>query len=203
LPIDEILDEVKKQDAVSSAAHPFSLVDALRDDSKKCDLIEVFNSNNIDLISNAKSAQFAEDNNLVGVAGSDSHVLSSLGRCLNEIESENTLDAVLHSMKHKKIRISKTGYTQQNETMEHLRYKIINSKDYIQDYLNEHYSNSKWLFLLFHKLFEMNPNSVLWTLFYKIAVLALKRISQKVNVKNYDMSFMNERQLSSIIKMAI
>ena len=47
LPLEEIVDEIRKQDGVSCAPHPFSLLDALRDDAKKCDLIEVFNSNNI------------------------------------------------------------------------------------------------------------------------------------------------------------
>ena len=37
--IDEILDAAKSQDAVTIAPHPFSLVDALRVDSLKCDLI--------------------------------------------------------------------------------------------------------------------------------------------------------------------
>ena len=37
--IDEILDAAKSQDAVTIAPHPFSLVDALRDDSLKCDSV--------------------------------------------------------------------------------------------------------------------------------------------------------------------
>ena len=52
--LDEILDDAKDQDAVTIAPHPFSLIDALREDSKKCDLFEVFNSANIDVYSNKR-----------------------------------------------------------------------------------------------------------------------------------------------------
>ena len=51
----EILDEAKKQDAVTIAPHPFSLMDALREDSIHCDLFEVFNSSNVDVYSNIKA----------------------------------------------------------------------------------------------------------------------------------------------------
>ena len=80
IPLEEIIDEVAKQGGVSSAPHPFSLIDALRESAKKCDMVEVFNSNNVDLLSNARAAQFALDNNMIQVAGSDSHVISTLGR---------------------------------------------------------------------------------------------------------------------------
>ena len=46
LSLQDVLDEAKKQDAVTIAPHPFSLLDALREDSIYCDLFEVFNSSN-------------------------------------------------------------------------------------------------------------------------------------------------------------
>ena len=131
LTVDEIIDQVKEQGGVSSAPHPFSLLDALRDDAQKCDMVEVFNSNNVDVLSNARATQFALDNNMTQVAGSDSHVLSTLGRCVNVVDSENNLDDILHSMKHGQIQISQTGYALQTETLDHLRYKITNSKEYL------------------------------------------------------------------------
>ena len=83
LGIDEIVDCVRQQGGVSSAPHPFSLLDALREDAGKCDMVEVFNSNNVDVISNARATQFALDRGMTRVAGSDSHILSTLGRCVN------------------------------------------------------------------------------------------------------------------------
>ena len=203
MSLSEVIDEVHKQGGVSSAPHPFSLLDALRDDAKKCDMVEVFNSNNVDVLSNARATQFALDNNMVKVAGSDSHVLSTLGRCVNVIDSENNLDDILCAMKHGRIDISQTGYALQNETIDHLKYKINNSKDYVLEYISENYPNAKWLFTLLLRIYDSNQNSSMWPLLYKIAVYLMKRISQKINFQNKDPSFMKDRNLATMFKMAI
>ncbi|MDH3203166.1 MAG: PHP domain-containing protein [Nitrosopumilus sp.] len=200
--LDEIIDEVSKQGGVSSAPHPFSLIDALRENAKKCDMVETFNSNNVDVLSNARATQFALDNNMIQVAGSDSHVLSTLGRCVNVIDSENNLDDILHAMKHGKLKISQTGYALQNETLDHLKYKINNSKEYLIDYISEHYPNAKWLLALLLRIYDSNQNSHMWPLFYNISLYMMKRISQKINFENKDPSFMKERNLGTMFKMA-
>ena len=203
ISLDEIIDQVHKQGGVSSSPHPFSILNALRDSAKKCDMVEVFNSNNIDLLSNARATQFALDNNMIQVSGSDSHVLSTLGRCVNVIDSENNLDDILHAMKHGKIEISQTGYALENEIIDHLRYKINTSKEYIADYVSEHYPSTKWLFDLLLKIYDSNPNSALWPLTYRITIYFLKRISQKINFQDKDPSFLKERNLSTMFKMAL
>ena len=200
---EEILDEVERQGAVSSAPHPFGLINALRENAKKCDMIEVFNSNNVDVISNARAAQFALDNEMVQVAGSDSHVLSTLGRCVNVIDSENNVDDVLHAMKQGKITISQMGYTMQDEILDHLKYKINNSKEYLLDYIAEHYPNEKWLFLLLLRIYNSNQNSSMWPLFYKISIFVIRRISKKINFQNHDPHSIGDRHLLNIFKMAL
>ena len=162
LPMEEIIDEIKKQNAISSAPHPFGLVDALREKAKNCDMIEVFNSNNVDVISNLKASQFAMENNLTQVSGSDSHVNSTLGRCVNVIDSENTLDDVLSAMRHNKIKILNTGYTLHNEALEHLKFKIDNSKEYIFNYVKKHHPNHVWLFSFLLKMYNLDHDSYLW-----------------------------------------
>ncbi len=203
ISLSEVIDEVHKQGGVSSAPHPFSLLDALRNDAKKCDMVEVFNSNNVDVLSNARATQFALDNNMVKVAGSDSHVLSTLGRCVNVIDSENNLDDILCAMRKGRIEISQTGYALQNETLDHLKYKINNSKDYVLEYISENYPNAKWLLTLLFRIYDSNQNSSMWPLLYKIAVYLMKRISQKINFQNKDPSFMKDRNLATMFKMAI
>lgn len=203
LTLDEVIDEVRKQGGISSAPHPFSLLDALRDNAKKCDMVEVFNSNNVDVLSNAKATQFAIEHNMIQVSGSDSHVLSTLGRCVNVIDSENNLDDILQSMRKGKITISQTGYALPIETLDHLKYKISNSKEYLIDYIAEHYPHAKWLLNLMLKIYDSNQNSHLWSLFYTIAVYLMKRISQKINFQNYDSSFMKDRNLGTMFKMAL
>jgi hypothetical protein len=203
LSLEEIIDEVKKQNGISSAPHPFSLVAALRDKAKKCDMIEVFNSNNIDVISNAKASQFAIDNNMTQVSGSDSHIVSTLGRCVNVIDSENSLDDILSAMKNKKIKILNTGYTLPDETLEHLKFKINNSKEYIFEYIRKHHPNTLWLFSFLYKMYNIDQDSYLWTIFYKFCLYFLKRISHKINYQNLDSNFMNERNPWFIFKKAL
>ena len=203
ISIDEVIDKVHDQGGISSAPHPFSLLDALRFNAKKCDMVEVFNSNNVDILSNAKATEFALDNNMTQVAGSDSHVLSTLGRCVNVIDSENNLDDVLQAMKHGKIEISQTGYALQSETLDHLRYKINNSKDYLIEYISENYPNARWLLNFLLRIYDSNQNSHMWSLFYTIAIYLMKRISKKINFQNKDPSFMKDRNLATMFKMAL
>jgi len=203
ISLEEVIDEVAKQGGVSSAPHPFSLIDALRESAKKCDMVEVFNSNNVDLLSNTRAAQFALDNNMIQVAGSDSHVLSTIGRCVNVIDSENNLDDILYAMKHGRIEISQTGYTSENEILDHLRYQIDISREYIADYISENYPNSKWLATLLLKMHDSNQYNLLWLMSYKIILYFLKRISKKINFQNKDPSFMKERNLATMFRMAL
>jgi hypothetical protein len=203
LTLDEIVDEIRKQDGISCAPHPFSLLDALREEAIKCDMVEVFNSNNVDIISNAKAAEFSIKHNKIGVAGSDSHVLSTLGRCVNVIESENTLDDVLYSMRHNKISIHQMGYAKEQETLEHIKYKINNSKDYLAEYIREHYPNSQWVMSLLLKMYDLNQNSYMWSLVYKLAVYLMKRVSNKINIQGYDATKLHDRNLATMLRMAI
>ncbi|WP_299292183.1 PHP domain-containing protein [Nitrosopumilus sp.] len=203
ISIDEVLDEVKKQGGVSSAPHPFSLLDALRNDAKKCDMVEIFNSNNVDILSNSRAKQYAVDNEMIQVSGSDSHVLSTLGRCVNVIDSERNLDDVLRAMKQGHVKITQTGYATQSETLDHLQYKINNSKEYFIDYIQKHYPNAKWLLNLLLQIYESNQNSRMWELSYKTAVYLMKRISYKINIQNQDPGFMKERNLATMFKMAL
>ena len=202
LSLGEIIDEARSQNAITSAPHPFSILDALREQAKSCDLIEVFNSNNVDMISNAKAIQFAQKNNMVGVAGSDSHVLSTLGRCVNVIESENTLDDILSAMKKGKIQIQRSDYASGKETLEHLRYKINNSKDYISEYIAKYYPRYERLFSFLLKIFEMSQNNRFWLLIYQLAIMGLKRMSNKINLQNYDSSILREKNLGTYCRLA-
>ena len=203
LTLEEITDEIRKQDGISCAPHPFSLLDALRNDAQKCDMIEIFNSNNVDIISNARATEFALHHNKIGVAGSDSHVLSPLGRCVNVIESENSLDHALYSMRHGLISVHQTGYAKEQETLEHIKYKINNSKDYLAEYIREHYPNSQWMMSLLLKMYDLNQNSYMWSILYKLAVFLMKRISNKINVQGYDASKLHDRNLATMLRMAI
>ena len=203
LSLHEILDEAKKQNAITVAPHPFSLLDALREDSIHCDLFEVFNSSNVDVYSNLKAEKFANEKGLNVVAGSDSHVQSTIGRSTNLIDSENKLDDVINAMKHQKITIERTGYVQPKEALEHIRYKIENSAFFIDKYTSQFYPRALWSIKLLYKLYMVDPEGIFWNMFYRMSISALKRISKKINFEGYDHRLFRERNLVNILKMAI
>ena len=199
--LDEIIDAAKAQDAVTIAPHPFSLVDALRDDSLKCDLFEVFNSSSVDIHSNKKAEIFAKENNLLTTVGSDSHISSTIGRCTNMIDAQNNLDDVISAMKKGKISIEKTEYITRSEVLEHIRYKIENSKEYIDQYVNEFYPKHSWLFNMMYKSYMFTKKSILWDVVFKIALFGLRRISYKINFEGYDPYVFRTRDIPAITKM--
>jgi len=199
--IDEIIDAAKLQDAVTIAPHPFSLVDALRDDSLKCDLFEVFNSSNVDIYSNKKAEIFAKENNLLTTVGSDSHVSSTIGRCTNMIDAQNNLDDVICAMKKGKISLEKTEYITRSEILEHIRYKIENSKEYIDQYVNEFYPKYFWLFNMMYKSYMLTKKSIIWDVTFKLALFGLRRISYKINFGGYDPYAFRTRDIPTITKM--
>ena len=201
LSLHEILDEAKKQDAITIAPHPFSLLVALREDSIHCDLFEVFNSSNVDVYSNLKAKKFAKEKSLHVVAGSDSHVQSTIGRSTNLIYSENNLDSVIAAMKHHKITIENTGYVQPKEALEHIRYKIQNSAFFIDKYTSQFYPRALLPIKLLYKLYMINPEGVFWNMFYRMSIVALRRISRKINFEGYDYRLFRERNLANILKM--
>jgi hypothetical protein len=201
LSLHEILDEAKIQDAVTIAPHPFSLMDALREDSTYCDLFEVFNSSNVDVYSNLRAKKFAKEKSLHVVAGSDSHVQSTIGRSTNLIYSENKLDSVITAMKHRKITIENTGYVQPKEALEHIKYKIQNSAFFIDKYTAQFYPRVLGPVKLLYKLYMINPEGIFWNMFYRMSIIALKRISKKINFEGYDHRLFRERDLGTIAKM--
>ena len=201
LSLHEILDEAKKQDAITIAPHPFSLLVALREDSTYCDLFEVFNSSNVDVYSNLKAKKFAKEKSLHVVAGSDSHVQSTIGRSTNLIYSENNLDSVIAAMKHHKITIENTGYVQPKEALEHIRYKIQNSAFFIDKYTSQFYPRALLPIKLLYKLYMINPEGIFWNMFYRMSIIALRRISKKINFGGYDHRLFRERDLGTIAKM--
>ncbi|MCE2508677.1 MAG: PHP domain-containing protein, partial [Nitrosopumilaceae archaeon] len=203
LPLPEVLDEIRRQDGVSSAPHPFSLLDALRGDAAHCDIIEVFNSNNVDAISNARAAEFAASHSMTAVAGSDSHILSTMGRCVNAVHSQNTLDNMLPAIRHGRVDIERSGYALGAETLEHLQYKIRNSRRYLEGYIAEHYPNAAWLLNLLLRVYSARPDSALWAIFYRLGVYLMGRISSKVNEHGVDPDFMRDRNLATMLRMAL
>jgi predicted metal-dependent phosphoesterase TrpH len=201
--IEETLDAIDSQGAISCAPHPFGLSNGLREKAILCDLIEVFNSNNVDRYSNLRALHFAKTNNMIEVAGSDSHVVSTFGRCVNLIDSENNLDDILYAMRRGKTTIGCSGYVTSREMIEHALYKIKNSREDIIAYFKENHPHLTGTCRFLINAFESNPDSIVWTTAYKVALCMITKLSNKINFKDQDHTVLYQRNLRAILPMIL
>jgi predicted metal-dependent phosphoesterase TrpH len=203
MTLEETLDEIKRQDAISCAAHPFAVTNGIREKAEKCDMMESFNSNNVDRFSNIIAERFAKEHNIKSIAGSDSHVLSTMGKCVNAIESENNLDSVLSAMRRGRIETTAKDYATKDQVFEHAFYIISSSKDLLLDYALQHhpraYSASRWAL----NSFTSNPNSRTWRSLASLILFLTKRASEKVNIKGYDPLIFTQRPWKKLIALSL
>lgn len=203
MSLEETLDEIGRQDGVSCAAHPFAVTNGIREKASACDMMESFNSNNVDRFSNIVANKFAKNNGIPEVAGSDSHVLTTIGKCINTIESENNLDSILEIMRHGKMRIASNDYASRNEVYEHAYYIIKSSHGLLLENILEchphFYRIAKWILNSCTK----DPDSELWRSVAAISLYLTKRVSEKVNIKGHDPWIFTERSWKKLITMAL
>ena len=203
MALEETLDEIRKQDAISCAAHPFAVTNGIREKASLCDMMESFNSNNVDRFSNVMAERFAKEHSMHCIAGSDSHVISTIGNCVNLIESENNLDSILAEMRRGKVEMSRKVYASNEEIFEHAFYIISSSRELLLDYALRHhpraYTAAKWAL----GSFTSNPNSRLWRSLASLLLFLAKRASEKVNVKGYDPQIFSERPWKKLIALSL
>jgi len=201
--LEETLDEIRRQDAVSCAAHPFAVTNGIRERARMCDMMESFNSNNVDRFSNLVAYNFAKNNAMHMIAGSDSHVLTTIGRCTNLIEAENNLDSVIHSMRNGRLQIDSKDYASKQEVYEHAYYIISSSRELLlRDALDNHrrmYWISKWAL----DSYTRNHHNFLWRSIGALALYLAKRVSEKVNIKGHDSNVFANRPWRKLISMGL
>lgn len=203
MTLDETLEEIRKQDAISCAAHPFAVTNGIREKAEKCDMMESFNSNNVDRFSNIIAERFAKEHNMKSIAGSDSHVLSTMGKCVNAIESENTLDSIMQAMRHGRVEATSKDYASNDQVFEHAFYIISSSKDLLLDYALKHhpraYSAARWAL----NSFTSNPDSRIWRSLASLVLFLTKRASEKVNIQGYDPQIFSDRPWKRLIALSL
>jgi predicted metal-dependent phosphoesterase TrpH len=203
MTLEETLDEIKRQNGVSCAAHPFAVSNGIRENALLCDMTESFNSNNLDHFSNIIADTFARENRLVTMAGSDSHIESTIGRSINIIEAENNLDTIVQSMKHGKFKIDKADYATKGEVFEHAHYILSCSKSLLLEYFLEQHPRlfraAKWGL----NSYTSNPDRKLWSVLGGLGLYLTKRASKKVNVKGYDPHVFEHRSWKTLISMSL
>ncbi|HVX01529.1 MAG TPA: PHP-associated domain-containing protein [Nitrososphaera sp.] len=203
MTLDETLDEIKRQGAVSCAAHPFAVSNGIREKASMCDMIESFNSNNVDRFSNIVASKFAHDNSMPEVAGSDSHVLTTLGKCINTIEAENNLDSILDAMLHRRVKVACREYASHDELYEHAYYIMQSSRELLLRHALENYPRFYWVIKWALDSYLGDYKSPLWRSVAAFSLFLTKRVSEKVNMKGHSPHVFSNRQWAKLIKMSL
>ena len=203
MTLDDTLDEIKRQSAISCAAHPFAVTNGIREKASMCDMIESFNSNNIDHFSNIVALRYAKHNNIPTVAGSDSHIISTIGRCLNAIDSENNLDSILQIMRGGKVNIKAASYASTEEVYEHAHYILSNSRESLLGYTLKYHPRVYWAVKLALNSYSRNPHRMFWKTLGLFTLYLTKRASKKVNVKGYNPQVFEQRSWRTLISMSL
>jgi predicted metal-dependent phosphoesterase TrpH len=203
MSLDETLDEIRRQNGISCAAHPFAVSNGIREEAIKCDIIESFNSNNVDIFSNLIAERFTKQNKLKSIVGSDSHVKTTIGRSINIVQSENNTDSILENLKKGMFKTGKLDYASKEEMHEHAHYIISSSRQTILNSIRQ--TNPK-----FHSVvrwaidsFISNPNSRLWNMMSALGLYLSKRVSKKVNLSGYNPHILEERKWSNLISISL
>ncbi|HYZ51570.1 MAG TPA: PHP-associated domain-containing protein [Nitrososphaeraceae archaeon] len=204
LTLEETLDRIKAQNGLSCAAHPFAVSNGIREKALHCDLIESFNSNNIDIFSNIISNKFSEEKMMNKVAGSDSHVATTVGRCINTVESENNIDSVLNSMQKGKLKIDKADYATENELYELAHYVLSSSHRSLTTYIFENYHPLvHYAAKLALNSFSSDPSNKFWRTLAAFTFYLTRRASKKINVNGYNPIMFEQRSWRRLISLAL
>jgi len=98
----DVIDEIKAQNGIVILPHPFDRIRSTSfypdsDDVKFIDSIEIFNSRCVCQSYNDIAKNYALENNLEIIAGSDAHFKNEIGNAGIETESDNIREAILNS----------------------------------------------------------------------------------------------------------
>jgi predicted metal-dependent phosphoesterase TrpH len=162
LYLEETLDKIREQGAVSIAAHPFDVRgQGIGKLALKADAIESFNSMNVDRLSNRAAQRFARKCGKPSVAGSDAHTKEMLGCCMNEIDAHD-MDSCLGEIRSGRVSFQ-TSYIPLEKLLPWVKRRFALSYPDVMDYMERNYRQPKrWISeRLVHK-FVNDRNERLW-----------------------------------------
>jgi len=146
MDVHETIDAIHGQGGVATAPHAFDINnDGMKQLAKECDAIEVFNSINVDRISNFNSLNFAIENKVPMIAGSDAHSLVMMGRGLTELPDVYDVDSALSAIKKGHVSIATKKYVPIKIIMDWSLYRLKFSYDFVWDYIDQNYAQPKKL----------------------------------------------------------
>ncbi|NIO22495.1 MAG: PHP domain-containing protein [Candidatus Aenigmarchaeota archaeon] len=138
LGLEETIERIHEQGGLAVAPHPFDLKgDGIKNGIKRADVVEVFNSMNLDKLSNKIAEKKANELGKPMVAGSDAHSLEMIGYAVN-ISNSSDLDSLLKEIKKQGL-MFRTRYLPIKNLVEWYRERFIRSYVDVLNYVNGNY----------------------------------------------------------------
>jgi predicted metal-dependent phosphoesterase TrpH len=145
MDLEETIEVIHGQGGLAIAPHPFDLRGlGVKNGVYHADAVEVFNSMNLDRLSNRLALAKAEEFGKAKVVGSDAHTREMLGLAVNEMDAFD-MDGVLKAIKSGRVRFE-ARYVQLSALMDWARERFTRSYMEVISYINHNYSPPRaWL----------------------------------------------------------
>ncbi len=138
LSAQETIDIIHQQGGIAISPHAFDITRVgLEEKALLCDAMEIFNSLNLDRLTNIKCEKLAKKYNIPGVGGSDAHWLPMMGAALTQIEG-STKEELLKSIKQGRVRIVSPEYHRIKIILDWSLSRLQISQEYIEEYLQQY-----------------------------------------------------------------
>ena len=173
LGFEESVEKIHDAAGIAIAPHPFDIrgqgAGML---AYKADAVEIFNSLNIDMVSNRMASSKFKSSRMPKVAGSDAHTLEMIGRSVNAMEAGDA-DAVLRCISKGRVRFE-AGYIPMNDIIEWTRKRLENSHEEVLGYIDAHCGFPRaWLYGKMLKKFLHTGNTP-WTALAEMSLQAVR-----------------------------
>lgn len=188
LSLEETIDRIHSQGGVCFMPHPFGVESSAGYIPESCDLVEGFNSNNIDEWSNVSAIHRGHGMGKPLIAGSDAHVFRSIGKSKTLVNAENNLDSILKSLKRADFEVLNARYNPFEVFEEIVVENFRNNRDtLLADIDKKHGPRAHTVASAGIKIFMHTPG-YLWKAPAKIFIRHLKNLSYKTEVLGYERS---------------
>ncbi len=186
MTVEETVEEISSQGGVSCAAHPYGLTFGVRDKAELCDMVEVFNSNNIDMYSNMRAYDSARKWRKFGMACSDAHLPGCMGLSVVSVRSENDMDGILKALCRGDFDIERATYNTIASIKSQVQYGLSDTSRLLGS-LKQGYGRSvenMARFLIGR--FEHNPDELWIRVLTKLLLDCINNISLKANIYGFE-----------------
>ena len=173
LDVEETVEKIHAAAGIAIAPHPFDIRgEGVGRLAFLADAVEIFNSLNIDKISNRFMLSRFKLSARPKVVGSDAHTLGMLGSAVNIMEADD-IDGVLRSIKGGRV-LFQARYIPMDAIIDWARERLARSKAEVIEYTNVNYAFPKrWLYKKMLKKFLATSNTP-WKVLAEMSLQAMR-----------------------------